>query len=103
MRVDQHFGAERAAAILALVAIGTRVAADGTGTHDISVGEKGLCFFVIVLLAVLYFQFAAVIQKSKELLRSLMVKRFAGTVINIERDTQIGEVLFDQLVVFVDN
>src|SRR5882757_3567441 len=103
MGIDQHFRAEGTAAILALIAVSARIAADGTSAHNIPVGQKGLSLLIIILFGLLHFQLTPAVQRGKELLCGLMMYRFTGPVVDIERNSQVGKVLFDQLMILVDN
>src|SRR6186713_650426 len=82
MRVDQHIGAEGAAAILTLISIGPLVAADRTGAHNISVRQKGPGFLIVILFTLLYFQFAPAVEVRKKFLGGLMMNGLAGPVID---------------------
>src|SRR5258706_15016711 len=82
MAIDQHFRAQGAAAILALIAISAGIAADRTGAHNIPVGEEGLSLLIIILLTLLHFQLTPAVQRGKELLCGLVVYRLAGPVVD---------------------
>jgi 5-carboxymethyl-2-hydroxymuconate isomerase len=49
-RIDEVLGAERAAALLALVAVSIRIAAGRAGADDVPVGEELLGLLIVVLL-----------------------------------------------------
>src|ERR1700743_114885 len=102
MRVDQYLRTQRRTAVLALIAISPGIAANGAGPDDKSICEKGLGFFVIILFAFFFDKLSPVVQIGEPFPRGLMMDRLAGPVIDIEGYAQIGEILFDQFMVFVD-
>ena len=64
---------ERAAALLALVAISALCAALRAGAHYVSVCKEGLLLRVVVLLTLLCYEFTLVVEPSEELRGILMV------------------------------
>ena len=64
-------------------------------SYYISVGKKLMSLFIVVLFGFFFYQLAVVVELSKEI-RSKVVMRFrSGTTVNIERNTEILEALFD--------
>ena len=101
MRVDEFFGAQGAAAMLALVAIGAFMSAAGALARDIAVGQEGLCLRIVVLLAFLGYELALFPEFAEEIRRSLVVYLRAGAGIDVEIDSQAGEGVLDYLVIAV--
>ena len=101
VRVDELLGAEGAAALLALVAVGAFVAALGAGAHDVAVGEEGLGLGVVVLLALLGDELAVVIELAEEAGGVLGVHLGGRTAVDVEMDAQALEGVLDDPVVAV--
>ena len=83
-RVDQFIRTERSTAFFTLVAICTIESAVGASPLNIPVGEKCIGLFVKILLCFFCLQFAGIVQLSEEILRSLVMQRGAGAVINVK-------------------
>ena len=86
VRVDELVGAQRRAAFLALVAVGTFGTAFRAGTHDISVAQEFLPFGVEVLLRLLLDELAFVVQFLEELLRCGAVHLRRGARVDVVAD-----------------
>ena len=103
MRVDEFFGAQGAAAVLALVAVGAFVAAAGAFARDVAVGKEGLGLGVVVLLALLGDELALFPELAEEIRRGLGVNLGRGAGIDVEVDSQSHEGVLDYLVITVHN
>ena len=99
--VDQLLGAERAAAFLALVAVGAFIAALGAGAHDVAVRQELLRLGVVVLLALLRDELARVVEPAEELGGRLGVHLGRGAAIDVEMDAEPLERVLDDAVVAV--
>ena len=101
MRVDEFFGTQGAAAVLALVAVCTFVAAAGAFAGDVAVGKEGLCLGIVVLLALLGDELALFPEFAEEIRRSLCVYLRTGAGIDVEVNSQPHEGVLDYLVIAV--
>ena len=101
LRINQLCGAERRAALLALVAISTLSVATGTFARDVAVGQESLCLLVIILHRGLLDKLALVIELAEEVRCCVMVHLRCGASIDIERNAEFFERLFDELVIAV--
>ena len=99
--IDEFLGAEGGAALLALVAVGILVAALGAGAHYVAVCEEGLGLGVVVLLALLSYELALVVELAEEFGCILLVYLRTCAAVDIEIDAQRLETVGDYLVVFV--
>ena len=101
VRVDQFVGRKGRAALLALVAVSAVVAAFGAGSHDITVGQKGLRLLVVILQRGLFDELAFVVEFSEKGRSGLGMGLGRGPRIDVERHAQPLERFFDQRVVTV--
>ena len=101
VRVDEFHGAEVAAALLALVAIGVEVVAVWAFAHDIAVGQKLAGLFVIILLGLLLHELAVVVELAEEVAGQPMVRGAGGAAVDVERNAELLERLLDHRVVAV--
>ena len=101
MRIDEFLGAEGGAAFLALVPVGILVAALGAGANNVSVGEEGLGFGVIVLLALLGYELALVVELAEELGGILGVYLGRSASVDVEIDSESLETVGYDLMVLV--
>ena len=99
--VNQLRGAERRAALLALVAISALSVATGTFARDVAVGQESLGLLVIVLHRGLLDELALVIELAEEVRCRVMVHLRRGASIDIERNAELLKRLFDKFVVAV--
>ena len=99
--IDEFLGAEGGAALLALVTVGILIAALGAGAHYIAVREEGLGLGVVVLLALLSYELALVVELAEEFGCILFVYLRTCAAVDIEIDAQRLETVGDYLVVFV--
>ena len=99
--VDQFIGREGRTALLALVAVGTVVAALGTRTDDVTVGQKSLRLLVVILHRGLFDELPLVIELPEKGRSGLGMRLGRGSRIDVERHSQPLERLFDQRVVTV--
>ena len=72
-RVYQHFGAKRTTTFLTLIAIGVVITTNRASSFNVSICQKSIRGFIIVLLRFFYFQIAIIIQYRKEFLCSFMM------------------------------
>ena len=100
-RIDKVLRAERAAALLALVAVSIGVTTVGAGTDDVTVSEELLGLGVVVLLLGVLRKGAVLIQLEEEILRGLLVQLAAGAVVDVEFDPEVREGLPHHRVVLV--
>ena len=103
LRVDEFGRREVASALLALVAVCPFVMAIGTLAGDVAVGEELLCLLVIILLGGFFHQFAVVVEFAEEVGCKLMVCLACGAAVNVERDAELLERVFDHLVIAVNH
>ena len=103
LRIDQLRGREVAAALLALVAVGTRIAAVGALARHVAVGQELLRLLVVELLGGLLHQLALVVHLTEPLGGKLVVGLRGGAAVDVERDAELLEALLDHLVVAVDH
>ena len=101
--VDEVGGVERGAAGLALVAIGVFVAAMWAGAGDVAVGEELMGFLIVVLHRSLLDKLACFIELVEIFGSGFVVFFAAGAAVDVERDAEFGERLFDYLMVTVDD
>jgi hypothetical protein len=86
-----------------LVAVGVFVAAMGTGARNVTIGKELVRLFVIVLHGGFLHEFAGLIEFLEILGCRFVVLRAGGTAIDIKRNTQLFEGLFDNVVVSVND
>ena len=103
VRIDQFLGAQRGTALLTLVAIGVGVAATGAGAHDIAIGQEHLRLGIVELFRLFLDEFAFFVELAEEFGGVLVVRGRSRPGIGIEGDAEIGERLFDERMVFVDD
>ena len=99
--VDEVGGVERAAALFALVAVGSFAAALGTGSRDVAVGEEDTGLLVVILHGGLFREFALVVEVEEEIRCRFGMYGRGGARIDVERDAETLERLLDYLMVFV--
>ena len=99
--IDEFSGREGSATFLALITVGTFRVAVRAFAGDVSVGEEGLCLFVIVLFAFFLDELTFVVAFSEEVRRSLSVHFGGGSSVVVERDAELLEGFFDDFVVAV--
>ena len=68
---------------------------------DVAVGEEGFGLLVIVLFAFAFEEFALVVERAEEVGRHLSVRCTGGAGVDVERDAEALERIFDELVVAV--
>ena len=100
-RIDQFLRAQRASAFLALVAVGSRIAALRAGADDIAVGQEGLRLRIVILLAFLGDELVVIIELAEELRGILVVDLGSGPGIYVEVDAKLHEGVLDDPVVLV--
>jgi hypothetical protein len=61
----------------------------GTGAHDVAVGQELRGLLVVVLLGDFFLKDALVVEVGEEILRYLVVHRFAGAGINVEGNAEL--------------
>ena len=104
LRVDEFVRAEGAAALLALVAIGSFGAALRAGADDVAVSQESLGLRVIVLLALTGDELALIVEFLEKLRSVLGVDGRRGAAIDVEIDAQAGErVLYDSMLAVNQN
>ena len=101
--IDQLLGREGGTALLALVAIGAVVAALGTRTDDITVGEERSGLLVVILHGRFLDELALVVELAEEIGRRDGMRRRRSARIDVERHAQALERILDDPVVTVDN
>lgn len=99
--VDEFCGREGGAALLALVTVGVFVAADGAGAYDVAVCEKGLCLFVVVLLALDFLKAAFLVYRAEKFLCQMVVRLARRPGVHVKRNAELLETLLDEVVVTV--
>ena len=99
--VQQFLGAQGAAALLALVSVGVRVAAFGAGALDETVGEEHLGLLVIELLALLGHEVVLVVELAEELGRILLMHGRRRTGVDVIVDAEAREGVFHYLMILV--
>jgi len=102
-RINQVRRIERGAAFFALVAVCPFAFAIGACTSNVTVGQKLMVFFVVVLLGHLFDKLAFFIQIQEKLLGQLMVYLFGGAVIAIERYPELLKAVLDLRMVLIDD
>ena len=100
--VDEFLGAERASALLALVAVGSLRAAPGTGPDYVAVGKEGPGLGIVVLLALARDELALVIQLPEELGGVLLVHLGSRPAVDVEIYPESLERRLDYAVIPVD-
>ena len=74
------------------------------GTFDITIGQKLVELFVIVLLLLAYLKLVSLLVELQEkLLRGFVVQLSTGPVVVVERNPQLLKGTLVEVVVFVDN
>ena len=102
-RVDQVGGVQRAAALLALVAVGAIVAAVGAGPDDVAVGQKLSGLLVVILHRRLLGELALVVQRAEKVRGRLVMHGRRGARVDVERYAEPFERVLDDIMVFVDD
>ena len=82
--VDKFFGSERAAALLALVAVSALSMASRTFSYDVTVGDKRFCLLVVVLLAFLLHKLAILVEFFEEIACHLAMSCRSGARVDVE-------------------
>ena len=100
-RVDEFLGRQRGPTLLTLVTIGSLSPAARASAHDVAVGEKLPRHCVAVLLLHLLHQFAVIIELAEEVRGKLVMDGTCGTAVDVERDAEVLERLFDDAMIAV--
>ncbi len=100
-RVDEVGGVERRSAFLALVAVSALGAAVGAGARHVAVCQELPGLLVVELLGSLLHKLAVVVKFAEELGGGPAVCVGSGAAIDVERDTELLEGIFDDVVVTV--
>ena len=87
--------------MLALVTVSSFVAALGAGSHYVAVGEEGLCFGVVELLAFAGDEFALVVELAEKLGCVLFMHLRGSAPVDVEMDAKRLETVFYDVVVLV--
>ena len=101
--INQFRGAERRAALLALVAVCSLGVATGTFARDVAVGQESLRLLVIILHGGLLDELALVVEFAEEVRCRLVVYLRCGAPVHVERDAELLERLLDKFVIAVHN
>ena len=99
--IDKFGGAKRRAALLALVAISFFVVAARAGAGDVTVGQKLMVFFVVVLLGNFLGKAALVVEFFEKSGCCFVMDRGGSARIDVERNTKFGKRIPNHRVVFV--
>ena len=102
-RIYEHIGSQCATTFLTLIAISIVIAANRTGAFDVSICQKCRSSHIIILFRFLYLQISIVIQYRKELLRSFMMQFSRSSMIEVESNPEVFEILLDNRMVFIND
>src|SRR5262245_57331669 len=100
-RVDQLGGVELVATVVALVATGMRVAADGAGALDIAIGQRAPGGRADGAGGGPRDDVAVAVQRQEDLLHDLCVVAGGGAGVEVVGDAEPAQVLRDDTVVLV--
>jgi len=103
MGINQFVGTESAAALLALITVGSLCTAFGASTHYISVRKETLGLLIIILFTLPLHKLTIIIEFLKEFRCSFVVNLGTCTGIDVKLYTEISKRVFDDVVIFVHN
>ena len=103
MRINQIGRRKRGTAFFTLIAIGVFVAALWAGTYDVTVSQKLINLFVIVLIGLLLDEFTLVIHFFKKGRSGFMMRFAAGARVDAKRNPKVNERLLHDFVVLVND
>ena len=103
LRIDQFGRTQVATTFLTLVTVCSFVVAIRTFARHITVGKELFGFLVIELCGRFFCQFPFIVKFLEELRSKLMMGLAGGTGIDIKRDAELLERLFDHRVITVNN
>src|ERR1039458_5839215 len=98
MRIFQVHRIQSRAAILALIPVGIGVSALGASPHNVSIRQKLLCLFIIILLRGLLHKDPFIIKIQKEFLCRFMMNLVARPAKNIKRNPKFFKGMFYQFM-----
>ena len=101
--MEQFGGREVSSAFLALVSIRPFIVAMRAFACDIAIGEALFGLLIVVLFGFFFQQFSIFIELAEEVAGQLMVCLRGGSAIDIERDTEVFEALFNHRMVAIHN
>ena len=101
--INQFQRAQRGATAFALVAVSLFVSAMRTGSGDVTVGQKSVCLFIVVLFADSFNEFAFVVQFFEKGGSRFVMHRRRSTRVNVKRNAEFFKRFFNDVVVTVHN
>ena len=99
--VDQFGRRKGCTTFLTLVAIGTFCVAVRTFARDVAVGQEGVCLFVVILFALLFYKLTLIVKCAEEVWSGLLMYLWSGAAKEVERNAKAFERFANNLVVTV--